>query len=262
MVAPTAAPPARTTNSRPDPVTDIELPVSPIERALFVPGADALVLADLHLGKAADSRIEAPIDDGGDVRARLESLLAWTDPETVVVAGDLLHSFNRVPRGVERDLAALESVVDEADADLVVTPGNHDMMLEDVFDGETASEYRLDDDETVVCHGHERPALEDERESGAAIQRYIVGHDHPALSVDGRKLPCFLYGPDGYAGSDVIMLPAFTTLAAGATVNGMFARDFQSPFVSDANRFHPAVWDDSSDEALWFPPLGECRQLL
>ncbi|MDQ2049305.1 metallophosphoesterase [Natronolimnohabitans sp. A-GB9] len=235
-------------------MTDVDPPVSPIGRALFVPGADALVVADVHLGRGADSRIEAPIDDGADVRERLTSLLERTEPTTVVVAGDLLHSFGRLPRGLEADLAALENCVADTGADLVVTPGNHDTMLESVFDGETTPEYRLADGETVVCHGHERPALE--------ADRYVVGHDHPALAVEGRKHPCFLYGPAAYEGTDVVMVPAFTTLAAGATVNGMAAPDFQSPLVTDADAFHPAVWDDSSAEPLWFPPLGECRRLL
>ncbi|WP_440769441.1 metallophosphoesterase [Natronorubrum sp. DTA28] len=235
-------------------MTAVDLPVSPVGRALVVPDADALVVADVHLGKAVDSHVDAPIDDGRDVRDRLESLLARTEPETVVVAGDLLHSFNRLPRGVERDLAGLESVVDDAGASLVVTPGNHDTMLEGAFDGDTSPEYRLADGETVVCHGHEEPDLE--------ADRYVVGHDHPALSVEGRKLPCFLYGPEVYEGADVIVCPAFTRLASGATVNGMSSRDFQSPLVADPNSFHPVVWDDSSGEPLWFPPLGECRRLL
>ncbi|ELY37328.1 metallophosphoesterase [Natronorubrum tibetense] len=235
-------------------MTTVDLPVSPVERALAVPEADALVVADVHLGKAADSSVDAPIDDGSDVRQRLESLLARTEPKTVVVAGDLLHSFSRLPRGVERDLARLETVVDDAGASLVVTPGNHDTKLEGAFDGETSPEYRLGDDETVVCHGHEAPTLE--------ADRYVVGHDHPALSVEGRKLPCFLYGPGVYEGADVVVCPAFTRLASGATVNGMYGRDFQSPLVTDPGQFHPAVWDDSSEEPLWFPPLGECRRLL
>lgn len=232
----------------------VDLPFSPIERALFVPAADTLVIADVHLGRGAASSVDAPIDDAKAIRDRLESLLTRTDPETVVVAGDVLHAFDGVPCGVERDLAALEDTVDAADASLVVTPGNHDTMLETVFDGAIASEYRLADGETVVCHGHERPKTD--------ATRYVIGHDHPALSVDGRKRPCFLYGPTVYGRADVIVCPAFTTLAGGATVNEMRARAFQSPLVTDADAFHPGVWDDSSEELLWFPPLGECRRLL
>ncbi|ARS90059.1 metallophosphoesterase [Natrarchaeobaculum aegyptiacum] len=232
----------------------VDLPFILAPRAVYIPAADALVLADVHLGRGVASSVDAPLDDAGDVRNRLEPLLERFEPGTVVIAGDLLHAFDRLPYGVERDLAALESHVDAAGADLVVTPGNHDGMLESVFDGETTSAYRLRDGETVVCHGHERPTLE--------AERYVVGHDHPALSVDGRKRPCFLYGPAAYEGADVLVLPAFTRLASGATVNGMRARDFQSPLVSDVDRFHPALWDSGSEQALWFPPLGECRHLL
>ena len=233
---------------------EIDVPFAVHDRAVFVPAADTLVLADVHLGKAAASSIDTPIDDGGDVSERLEGVLTTTGPSTVVVAGDLLHSFSRLPRGVERDLERLVATVDAAGAELVVTPGNHDTMLETVFDGETALEYELADDETVVCHGHKRPK--------ATADRYVVGHDHPALSIEGRKRPCVLYGPDAYEGAEVLVLPAFTRLAAGATVNDMADRDFQTPLVQDPGEFHPAVRDDSSGETLWFPPLGELWKLL
>ncbi|WP_254767731.1 metallophosphoesterase [Salinilacihabitans rarus] len=235
-------------------MTPVDVPFDLLDRAAYIPESDALVLADLHLGRAAASDVEAPIDDGGDALARLDALLGRVDPGTVVVAGDLLHSFSTVPRGVERDLAALEERVADAGASLVVTPGNHDALLDRIYDGETAAERRLADGETVVVHGHERP------ESDAA--RYVIGHDHPALSVDGRKLPCFLYGPGVYEGADVLVLPAFTRLAPGATVNGMAGRDFGSPLIDDADAFHPAIRDEEGDETLWFPPLGECRRLL
>ncbi|WP_254763312.1 metallophosphoesterase [Natrinema marinum] len=232
----------------------VDVPFSVRDRAVFLPAAETLVLADVHLGKAAASSVDAPLDDGADVVERLRGLLEETGPTTVVVAGDLLHSFSRLPLGVDRDISRFVDAVDAAGAELVVTPGNHDTMLESAFDGETAAEYRLADGETVVCHGHEPPE--------SAAERYFVGHDHPALSIDGRKRPCALYGPDAYEGAAVLVLPAFTRLAAGATVNGMRGRDFQTPLVQNPDGFHPAVRDDSSGETLWFPPLGELRRLL
>ncbi|GAB3671810.1 metallophosphoesterase [Halopiger thermotolerans] len=240
---------------------DVDVPFSPLERAAYLPAADAVLVADLHLGRAAASSVDAPIDDGADVRDRLVSLLERTGAGTVVVAGDLLHSFDRIPHGVAEDLSALESAITGAGADLAVTPGNHDTMLAelDAFDGEIVDEFRLADGETVVCHGHERPT--------ADAARYVVGHDHPALSIEGRKRPCFLYGPGVYEtesgrDADVLVLPAFTRLAGGAAVNGMRARDFQSPLVTDADAFYPAVRDGERGETLWFPPLGKCRRLL
>ncbi|WP_323171148.1 metallophosphoesterase [Natrialba sp. PRR66] len=246
-------------------------------RAAFVPDSATLVVADLHLGRGTASAVDAPIADSTNAssRARLRTLLAELGPATVVVAGDLLHAFDRVPRGVTDALAALESTVADAGASLVVTPGNHDAMLSSVFDGETRAACRLPpaskneneneneneseckseaQESVVVCHGHEPPTLD--------ASLYVVGHDHPALSIEGRKRPCFLFGPGAYEGADVLVVPAFTELAAGATVNGMSARDFQSPLVTDADAFHPIVWDAGAEEPLWFPPLGECRQLL
>lgn len=236
-----------------------DLPFEFVDRAVYVPGAETLVVADLHLGRAAASTVDAPIDDGADVRRRLESTFESIrnqyagEPETVVVAGDLLHSFSSIPHGVERDLEALEELVYRCGATLIVTTGNHDALLETVFDGETSSAYRVND-EIVVAHGHERPSLD--------ADRYVIGHDHPALAVEGQKFPCFLYGPNAYRGSDVLMLPSFTRAAPGATVNGMSGGDFQSPLIDDADAFHPAIYDRADERLLWFPKLERSRSIL
>ena len=247
------------TTADPDVTSPGDLPFEFVDRAVYVPGAETLVVADLHLGRAAASTIEAPVDDGADVRRRLESTFesVGTDfdssPETVVVAGDLLHSFSSIPHGVERDLEALEKLVDRHGATLIVTIGNHDALLETVFDGKMNDAYRMGD-EIVVAHGHECPPID--------ADCYVIGHDHPALAIEGRKLPCFLYGPDAYRGSDVLMLPPFTRAAPGATVNGMSGRDFQSPLVVDADAFHPAIYDREGERLLWFPTLERSRSFL
>lgn len=222
-------------------------------RAVPVPGADAVVIADVHLGRDAVSRVEAPLGGGRDAIGRLEELLAGIEPAEVVVAGDLLHAFSSIPRGVADDLAAFLETIEDAGARPVVVGGNHDTMLPEVYGGEIHDEYRLADGETVALHGHALP-----NESAA---RYVIGHDHPAISIDGRKRPCFLYGPGVHGGADVLMIPAFTRLAPGSTVNGMSGKDFQSPLVSDAGAWHPGV-ADGEGETLWFPPLEECRRLL
>ncbi|MFU8868803.1 metallophosphoesterase [Natronococcus sp.] len=233
----------------------VDVPFELDDRAVYFPRAETLVLADLHLGRGAASRVEAPIGGEEDVGDRLEALLATRNPDTVVVAGDLLHSFSRVPRGVERSITRLADSVEAADASLVVTPGNHDTMLESVFDGETAPAYRLADGETVVCHGHESPPEED-------ATRYVIGHEHPAIEVDGRKRPCALYDPGGDGRAATLLLPAFTRLAGGRTVNRLRSSDLQSPLVGALDDYYPAVYDRSSAETLWFPPLSESRRLL
>ncbi len=222
------------------------------DRGMYLAEADALVVADLHLGRGVASRVDAPLGDGRNTVDRLEGLLDRFEPRIVVVAGDLLHAVSWIPDGVADRVAELERAVERSGAALVVTPGNHDVSLERVYDGSVSTEHRLTDG-TVVLHGHEPP----ERDA----DRYVIGHDHPALSVDGRKLPCLLYGP-GHGDSEVIVLPAFDRLAAGTTVNRLRAGEFLSPLVTDADGLRPAVRDEAAGETLWFPSLGECRELL
>ncbi|MFC7045159.1 metallophosphoesterase [Halobacteriaceae archaeon GCM10025711] len=220
------------------------------DRAVYLPAADALVLADLHVGRDAASNVELPLGERADLTDRLRRLLDRFRPATVVVAGDLLHTFDGVPDGVAETVADVESIVADA-AGLVVTPGNHDAMLDAVTEADRVAEHRLGDG-TVVLHGHEEPTVE--------ADRYVVGHEHPAIVIEGTKRPCYLLGPDAYRGATVLVLPAFSRLARGTVVNGLRGRDVLSPLVADVDAFQPVVL--SGDEALTFPALGDLRSLL
>lgn len=213
---------------------------------------DVLVLADLHVGRGAASNLELPVGEGEEMVERFAALCQRFDPEEVVVAGDLLHSFQSVPGPVEKTLAGLREAAREVGARIVVTPGNHDTLLDAVWAGPTTDEYRVG--ETIVCHGHVEPA--------ADAQRYVIGHDHPTITIEGQRRHCFLAGDDVYRDADVLMVPTFNRLIRGVEINGMRAADFMSPFVTDADSFAPVVWDESGEETLAFPPLGKFRHRL
>ncbi|MFB6177566.1 MAG: metallophosphoesterase [Halobaculum sp.] len=114
------------------------------------------------------------------------------------------------------------------------------------------------DGPVLVRHGHEAPPTAETADAGL----YLIGHDHPTIEIEGKRRPCYLYVPDAVGETPAVMLPAFNRLPAGVTVNGMSGSDFQSPFVTAANPLRPVVWDETADERLSFPPLGEFRRLL
>jgi len=215
---------------------------------------DVLVLADLHVGRGVASNVELPVGDGSDMVERFEALLDLWDPTEVVVAGDLLHSFDTVPRLVDETVDGLRAAARDAGVRIVVTPGNHDTMLDTLWSGPTTPEYHVEGTETVVCHGHVDP------ESDAG--RYVVGHDHPTITIEGQRRPCLLAGEGVYRGADLLLLPAFNRLVPGVSINAMRASDFISPLVRDADALAPVVWDENADETLAFPPLGEFRHRL
>ncbi|MFC7097970.1 metallophosphoesterase [Halobaculum marinum] len=246
------------------------------DRAIYLRDADALVVADLHVGRAEASDVAYPLGEAGDLAERLSALLAHFDPAEVVFAGDVLHRFDRVSLAAADSLAALVDACRDAGARPILVRGNHDTALADAWDGPIHDAYELDrwgggedgDAPAVVRHGHAAPP------AAETAGLYLVGHDHPTIAIEGQRHPCHLYAQDAYRGADVLMLPAFSRLAAGVEVNGMTARDFQSPFVTDANALRPilargdgapgdADGDDSRDDSpLEFPPLGEFRRLL
>lgn len=223
------------------------------DRAIVV--EETLVVADLHLGREAQA-LEVPVGERSDLLARMTGLLDRHEPSTVVFAGDILDAFGGVPQAATDTLDALYRTVREAGARPVATPGNHDAMLAGVWQGDTTPEFVLEAADTVVCHGHELP------DRGA--ERYVVGHDHPTITIEGRKRPCYLVGSQavGERTAEILMLPAFNRLVAGVAIGHVRAKGFQSPLVSDPDTLRPIVWDPDADETVGFPPLGEFRGML
>ncbi|WP_299268702.1 metallophosphoesterase [Halorientalis sp.] len=217
-----------------------------------------LVCADLHVGKAAAANVSLPLGERDHLVDRVTTLCERHDPETVVFAGDLLHSFDQVATAAEETVTALGQTVRDAGARPVVTPGNHDTMLDVVWSGPTAHEFTVETDagRVVVCHGHHEPETE--------ADLYVVGHDHPTITVEGRKWHCYLYGHESYDGADVLVLPAFSHLIEGVSINRRYGgtATTNSPLIGDLDRFRPVVWDDEAETVREFPPLGEFRDLL
>lgn len=232
------------------------------DRAAYFPDADALVLADLHLGRDAKSHVELPMGEGGRLRERIEELLATFDPATVVFAGDVLHAFDSVPEGVDDALEDVEDAVAAAGADLVHVAGNHDGMLDAVASASVTEAFDLGTG-TAVLHGDEAPgAMETGDDAIASADRYVVGHEHPAIVIEGQRHACYLDGPTPDGGASVFVLPAFNRLARGTVLNGARNGDAASPLLSELRRFRPAVLDPAAGETLWFPPLSELQPLL
>lgn len=234
------------------------------DRAAYLEAAGTLVLADLHVGRGESSAVSLPIGERADLHERFASLLERFEPGTVVVAGDVIHTFHEVS---DRSLETLDRLAEEchdAGAEIELVAGNHDTALPTAWGGPVHDEYVVGEDDdgdentaaprTVVCHGHEPPRLDGDR--------YVFGHVHPTIEIEGDRRACFLHGEGLYHGSDVLGLPAFTRLAPGVAVNDMATAEFGTPLVTDANRLEPIVIESGGGEPLRFPPLGEFRSML
>jgi len=223
------------------------------DRAVYLPATETLVVADLHIGREATANVSVPLGERDDLLDRLSKLRSVFEPTQIVFAGDLLHSFSTVPEGVTETVDRLyQDCVDDG-IDVVAIEGNHDNLLATVWPTDIESAVKLDDG-TVICHGHEEPEL-----SGS---RYLIGHDHPAITIEGVKRPCCCVDSAGYRDDELVVLPAFTRLAGGVELNHVRASGLQSPLITAVDSLQPIVWDADRQNALEFPPLGEFRRLL
>jgi DNA ligase-associated metallophosphoesterase len=183
------------------------------ERALLWERAATLIVADVHLGKAAAFRAAAiPIPGGTTTAAlgRLTTALAGTGARRLLLLGDFFHA--RSGRAARTLAAIAEWRERHADLEILLVRGNHDRGA-----GDPPAEWRFDcrDEpwsEPPFAFRH-HPADPAEDSSGYVL----AGHIHPAVSLSGpgrqrERLPCFLFG------ERVGILPAFGDFTGGAAV--------------------------------------------
>lgn len=221
------------------------------DRALYLPEVDTVVCADVHLGRSATAPVEFPLGEGTQVIKYIRTALTRYDPATLVLAGDILHAFDRIPTGVEDTLGELIDLTDRHGVDPILISGNHDHRLEAIAPVPIHEQWRAGE-QVVVHHGDTK------RDTNAALE--IVGHVHPMITIEGQRRPCFLYDPA--ATPPLVVVPPVNPLLPGVPVNTVRTAELPGSVVETIDRVQPVVYDADSDETLWFPALGEFRTLL
>lgn len=178
------------------------------ERAAYWPRAATLIIADLHLGKAASWRAAGIPLPGGttDVDlARLGKVARETQCERIVILGDVIHAQSGLSKPVMERWASWQEGHEEVRIEAVL--GNHDGRLRrEPLPGLTLRGSPLHIEPFVLQH---KPAT-------SPYGYVLAGHVHPGVALGrGRevilRLPCFAFGP-GRA-----ILPAFTSFSGTAT---------------------------------------------
>lgn len=180
------------------------------ERAAFWPARRTLLVADVHLGKAAAFRaggIPVPRGTTRETLARLATAVARTGAERVLLLGDLLHA--REGRDPETLAEVARWRRAHAALEIVLVRGNHDRRA-----GDPPTELAVD-----CC---DAPRLEPPfvfaHHPGTAAGGYVLaGHVHPGAVLRGpggmaARLPCFWFGARGG------VLPAFGAFTGLARV--------------------------------------------
>jgi hypothetical protein len=210
-------------------------------------GRRLLVLADYHAGIEAVLRHEGVEldDDGAGRRERVLGLIGRTDPDRLVVLGDLTHAVGE-PWETERE--ELRALFDALPVPATLVKGNHDGEVEPLL-AELAPEVtvapahgtRIGD--AGFAHGHTWPSPE-----VLAAPVVCTAHEHPVVKLTdevggGRRERVWLRGgldPAPFrafhgeveVGAELVVFPAFNDRSGGTWVN-VPGQEFLSPFLPE-----------------------------
>jgi len=180
------------------------------DKAIYWPQQRTLLVADLHIGKAASYRaLHQPVPRGTTeaTLARLDQLLARYECNRLVVLGDFLHARTARAAGTLAALAAWRTR--HCELEIVLVRGNHDRHA-----GDPPAELGITVHEEPWLLGPFALCHEPEPHASHAV---LAGHVHPAYVLRGRarqrlRLPCFVIG------AQVAVLPAFGEFTGGWSV--------------------------------------------
>lgn len=179
------------------------------QRTLFLPELKSLLLADLHLGKAATFRHHRiPIPDATrDDLERLSQAIERIDCERVSFLGDMLHSRHGFNDEMSREFIAFRER--HSNVEFILIPGNHDRWLFHM-----PKEWRVEIAEPTLELG---PFLLQHEPPTNPQQYTLCGHLHPKFRLAGPagdtlKLHGF------WLRESMLVLPAFSRFVDGVVV--------------------------------------------
>lgn len=182
-------------------------------RSAYLRSKRMLLLADLHLGKAAHFRrhgLAVPGEAHTADYARIDLLLEAYQPESVLILGDLFHSAHNP------DWEQFAGFIQQRNASAwMLVEGNHDILTAKQYEDAGLRLLGESWQHGGICYRHEPIALD---------MPVIAGHIHPGAAIEGRgrqrlRLPCF------HISGQTLTLPAFGALTGLYTVRKEKAAD-------------------------------------
>lgn len=215
--------------------------------AAYLKEADALCIADLHLGYeealAESCGIALPSRQLQDVQHKLKAVFSEyececksniksnTSPSKLIINGDLKHVFSAVSKQEWKEVPMFINFALNFFEEIILVRGNHDTFLSPLkrFSIRVVNELRIGN--VLFVHGHTKD-FDFSKEEG--IKEIMVAHEHPVLvlgdNVGARvKLPCFLKGK--IYGKNLFVMPAFSPLAGGTPINIATKEEFLTPIL-------------------------------
>jgi hypothetical protein len=210
------------------------------DTAVYLPPIHTLSISDLHLGyeESLQKRgVLAPKFQLKDTQKRMERLFGHFPTQTLVINGDLKHSFGRIEESEWREIRHfVEFALKHVDTIIVVT-GNHDITLGPILEKENIhAQKSYEHHGYLFAHGDEA--------IGYGRHLTIIAHDQPAITLsDGirnERYKCYI------STGKLLVQPSFHAITIGSDI---LTQQMTSPYLesTDAANWHIHIVSDSGD---------------
>jgi len=226
---------------------------------IYLENFQTLVIADLHIGLEHAMMGEGtflPLLQYPTIEKSIMDLIGDYYPKRLVINGDFKHEFAKASVQEWTEILNLWDSLSKKGVELELVRGNHDNYLINVLNqrGKPIHDPGLSIGTFLITHGHKHFEIPEDTKT------IIMAHEHPAIGLmdesgGKHKFKCYLFG--SYEDYEILVLPAYSPLAAGAIINSGTKTVFMSPFLAkiDISKFIPVILDQG--EILRFPPLSE-----
>lgn len=143
-----------------------------------------LLLADTHVGYEVELRREKGVNVVSQTRKLINSIVELADiynVTSIAILGDVKHELPVPRESVEEVKTFLKEVAKRVP--LLLIPGNHDSMLQEIADGvegvEVGPSRGVSLGKMLLLHGHLKPVKTDLE----AVDVIVMGHTHPAVVI-------------------------------------------------------------------------------
>ena len=186
----------------------MEISLGPIKvqllpgRAAFLPASKSLIVADIHLGKAATFRergLAVPEGSNASDLGRLKGIIDFKKPKQLVIAGDLFHSADGLSSST---IELFQEWLKNLELPVILTEGNHDRRS-------WFSRYRFPIDVSPYLR-LDGLTITHDPEDLSVTEYGIAGHLHPGIRI--KEAPRQLLKIAGFLvrRKKHLILPAFS----------------------------------------------------
>jgi len=205
-----------------------------VDLGLYVPEKNLLIMSDIHLGYESELNrkgVLLPRFQYKEMIERIGKILLQTEPETIIITGDLKHEFGHISEQEWRDALRFIDFLHKTAKKIILIKGNHDTILGPIArkrEVELVDHYLLSlgKNKVYICHGDAMP----DNNAFSSADTVIIGHEHPAVTIeDGirqEKYKCFLVGK--WKNKSLIVLPSVNLVHEGTEVK---KEKLLSPFL-------------------------------